>query len=119
MEILKRFLVTKKEKGLVKEIIKSNSSKLMINILCIIYYKSTKKEEDENQTHDFFMYIFFFLVFSVDCLLQYENVSIEKLGLLTQPNFHLVFDLVMTAQWKFCMRLPCFQSAQIQTKLST
>ena len=35
------------------------------------------------------------------------------------PNFPLANDWVKTAPWKFCMRLPCFQSAPIPTKLST
>ena len=49
------------------------------------------------------------------------NVNIEKLGSLTPPNSHLVFEMEfqMTVPWKFYMRLPCFQFVQIQTRLST
>ena len=61
------------------------------------------------------------LYFSVDYMRLSGNVNIEKLGSLTPPNFHLVFEMEfqMTVPWKFYMRLPCFQSVQIQTRLST
>ena len=101
MEIFfkKDFVSCKKKKGLVKEIIKSNSSKkikMKIKVINSLY-------------------------FSVDYMRLSGNVNIEKLGSHTPPNFHLVFEMEfqMTVPWKFYMRLPCFQFVQIQTRLST
>ena len=91
------------------QFIKTNDKHLMYNLLPNLLKMKIK--------------LTIFFIFSVEIFAPYENVSIEKRGLPTPPNFPLVsgwsMKKVLTAPWIFYMRLPYFPSAPIPTKLST